>query len=194
MRRDEAGRILPMMGSEHPMWNGGRITTCGYVRVHVGREHHLANNRGYAYEHRLVMEEKLGRRLRPGEIVHHIDRDGLNNNPDNLSLCADSTAHKVEHRSPACRRRLPNEANPTLRCSCGCSRTFLKYDKWGQPRRFYQYHRNGRREGIGRLRGPDEMNTAINCGCGCGRQLMRFDRRGRARQYIHGHHRRKPHD
>ena len=38
------------------------------------------------FEHRLVMEQFLGRRLRRGEIVHHLDGDGLNNSIDNLSL------------------------------------------------------------------------------------------------------------
>ena len=34
----------------------------------------------YVYEHRLLMEQKIGRLLRPGEIIHHKDGDRLNNN------------------------------------------------------------------------------------------------------------------
>jgi hypothetical protein len=37
-------------------------------------------------EHRQVMEQKLGRRLASNEIVHHIDGNPLNNDPDNLML------------------------------------------------------------------------------------------------------------
>ena len=38
------------------------------------------------HEHRAVVEKKLGRALRKGEIVHHIDNDRHNNHPDNLAV------------------------------------------------------------------------------------------------------------
>ncbi len=34
--------------------------------------------------HRWVAEDKLSRPLRRGEVVHHMDRDKGNNDPDNL--------------------------------------------------------------------------------------------------------------
>jgi hypothetical protein len=37
-------------------------------------------------EHRILMERKLGRPLLDSEIVHHMDENTLNNNPDNLEL------------------------------------------------------------------------------------------------------------
>lgn len=36
--------------------------------------------------HRVVAERKIGRQLLPGEVVHHIDGDKLNNHPDNLEV------------------------------------------------------------------------------------------------------------
>lgn len=48
--------------------------------------HPKANKRGYVLEHRLVMEEKLGRYLEDYEIVHPKDGNRLNNHPDNLEL------------------------------------------------------------------------------------------------------------
>ena len=36
--------------------------------------------------HRVVMEQKLGRPLQPGEIIHHIDGNKQNNHPGNLLL------------------------------------------------------------------------------------------------------------
>jgi hypothetical protein len=49
------------------------------------------------YLHRWVMEQKLGRPLEYGEIVHHKDKNRLNNDPDNLELCTDQGAHMRHH-------------------------------------------------------------------------------------------------
>lgn len=52
---------------------------------------------GHERQHRVVMEQKLGRKLRPGEVVHHIDRNTRNNDPDNLELKASQADHIREH-------------------------------------------------------------------------------------------------
>lgn len=38
----------------------------------------------------VVVEQALGRRLGPGEIVHHVDGDKLNNHQSNLLVCSRS--------------------------------------------------------------------------------------------------------
>ena len=49
-------------------------------------------------EHRLVMEEKLGRLLLPSEVVHHKDGNKTNNHPDNLELFSSNGKHiSTEH-------------------------------------------------------------------------------------------------
>lgn len=48
-------------------------------------------------EHRVVMEKKLGRPLKPGEVVHHIDGDKHNNAPENLMVFASQTEHATWH-------------------------------------------------------------------------------------------------
>lgn len=51
------------------------------------------------YVHRTVMEQKLGRKLKPGELVHHKDENKLNNDPDNLEL-TNRSKHAKEHWKP----------------------------------------------------------------------------------------------
>ena len=49
------------------------------------------------HEHRRVAEDILGRPLRKGEIVHHIDGNKLNNSPDNLEILPSQAAHARLH-------------------------------------------------------------------------------------------------
>lgn len=60
--------------------------------------------RGGRHEHRVVMEQKLGRPLAQGEIVHHDDGDGHNNAPDNLIL-TDRPEHARIHFTGVPRKR-----------------------------------------------------------------------------------------
>ena len=49
-------------------------------------EHPFATKKGYVREHRLVIEENIGRILLESEVVHHIDGNSLNNSLENLQL------------------------------------------------------------------------------------------------------------
>lgn len=132
-------------GTKNGLWRGGRsIASNGYVLVRVGIDHHLADSRGYAYEHRLVAESKLGRRLLPGEVVHHQDGDKTNNDPSNLEVVDSIAHHAFEHRSVERGLRKPDEPNPIVQCECGCGSSFLRFDEAKRPRRFVSGH-NARR-------------------------------------------------
>ncbi len=138
-------------GSLNANWRGGRsIASNGYVLIRVGTGHHLADVRGYAYEHRVVAENSLGRRLVDGEEVHHKDGNKTNNIPENLEVVT-RQEHFVEHRSDRNRDRLrkPGEANETIACACGCGSPMTRFDIEGRPRRFIHGH-NGKRTEKGR--------------------------------------------
>jgi hypothetical protein len=60
-------------------WGSGYIDPKGYRR--------FGNN----LEHRIVMEKKLGRKLRLNERVHHINGKRTDNRPSNLELMAMNT-------------------------------------------------------------------------------------------------------
>lgn len=74
------------------------ITSHGYRLIFVGKQHHLSDVRGYVYEHRLIAETMLNRKLTPRDIVHHIDDDPLNNDPSNLNIIT-RAEHAQLHKS-----------------------------------------------------------------------------------------------
>lgn len=128
-------------GPANGNWKGGRSTTShGYVLVRVGKEHPLADVRGYAYEHRLVGQSTLGRPLLPGEEIHHRDKVRSNNQPGNLAVEASRAEHMLHHRKPGSLQRLPGEPNELVRCECGCGAEMTRYDRYGRPRRFVSGH------------------------------------------------------
>ena len=61
------------------------------------RSHHRAWKDGRVYEHIIIAEQELGRELKPREVVHHIDHDKLNNDPENLMVFRSENDHKAYH-------------------------------------------------------------------------------------------------
>ena len=57
----------------------------------------LTLDEGSRLFHRQVAEERLGRKLQLSEVVHHLDGNGLNNEPANLIVLASSSDHMILH-------------------------------------------------------------------------------------------------
>lgn len=126
-------------GPNNPNWRGGRsIASNGYVIVRRPG-HHLADVRGYVYEHRLVAEQKLGRRLSKGEITRQKNGIKHDNHPDNIEVLP-SRSHQMAKRRKRKDLRPVGAPNPMVSCKCGCGAKLLRYDATNRPRRYLPSH------------------------------------------------------
>ncbi len=68
-------------------WNGGRSSKYkpGYMSIYTGVKDGVSQ---YRTEHLLIAERVLGRKLKKGEVVHHINGDKLDNRNCNLLICS----------------------------------------------------------------------------------------------------------
>ena len=115
IRKERIGAANPMYGKrgeQCPRWKGGKkVRKNGYTLVVAPPDHPYPSDSSmgsirYILEHRLVMEQHLGRYLLPTEVVHHIDGNPRNNDISNLRLYASQAEHIAqEHTNEKNQRR-----------------------------------------------------------------------------------------
>lgn len=91
-------------GEKTSRWKNGRtITREGYVVVTLSLDDPMAvmapkGRNLRVREHRLIMARHLGRPLKPSEVVHHKNRNKMDNRIENLELF-DYVDHALEHHN-----------------------------------------------------------------------------------------------
>lgn len=74
----------------------GRIKRSGYWYLRLP-DHPHSGKQGYIAEHRIIVEQNLGRYLLFEETVHHINGDKTDNRLENLELYATRGQHTLHH-------------------------------------------------------------------------------------------------
>ena len=85
---------------KHPSWKGGKyISNDGYIMINIKIGHNDTSGwSSYQKEHKVIIEQQLGRKLLKNEVIHHIDGIKTNNTISNLWL-TDQKSHRKAHVS-----------------------------------------------------------------------------------------------
>ena len=87
-------------GEKNKSWKGGKYKCNGYILIYQPN-HPFCSNINYVREHRLIIENIIGRYLQPYEECHHINKIKDDNRPQNLMAFANKTTHrKFEWNKP----------------------------------------------------------------------------------------------
>jgi hypothetical protein len=119
------------------VWKIEKIVRKGDYFYAVVKDHPNSSKFGYVLEHRVVMENHLGRLLDPKEHVHHVNGDRHDNRVENLLVMTEKE-HLLEHnksrsrlfllvKCPECRSvfdRDNRNKKPIMFCSRKCAGLF----------------------------------------------------------------------
>jgi hypothetical protein len=103
--------------------NGAGSISCGYRKIYIDGEQ--------VWEHRYLMEQYLGRKLKPfpEEVIHHINGDRLDNRIENLQVVSQSI-----HRSECEYHNYRDESFKTCsKCHKVLPRSAFSLDKQTKP-------------------------------------------------------------
>ena len=82
-----SNQLLPHRYGTGKNGPGKTINAGGYVQDTITK----------GYEHRAVLERKIGRPLRPEEVCHHVNGDRKDNRQENLDLHPSQSDHMIAH-------------------------------------------------------------------------------------------------
>lgn len=85
-------RMTGKKGKASISWKGGHHKQHGYVMIYKP-SHPFSDHRGYVREHRIIVEGKIGRFLKPKEHCHHINKIRDDNRPKNLMAFITKSEH-----------------------------------------------------------------------------------------------------
>lgn len=93
------------------MWKIKKIVSKGDYNYALVPEHPFCTKNGYVLEHRIVVENNLGRLLNRNEVVHHKNEDKKDNRYENLEVLTSSehaTKHGLEQGKAMVEFKCPN--------------------------------------------------------------------------------------
>jgi len=83
-------------GSKNQNWKNGKRIQQGYIYI-LQPAHPRATKAGYIKRSHLIMEKKIGRFIKPLEIVHHINGIKDDDRLENLQLFSNRNKHNKIH-------------------------------------------------------------------------------------------------
>jgi len=127
--------VKPLKGKDNPRWKGGTIRKSdGYKLISVDGKQN--------YEHRIVMEKHLKRKLKAGENVHHINGNRTDNRIENLELNGRSE-HTIKYHK---NKKNTERYKKCLNCNkifyqMQLKQKFCSHDCGYKYRKMYGYYR-----------------------------------------------------
>ena len=129
------------MAEKAPNWKGG-------IAYHTSNKHdlkyrliyntkHPRRRNNHIFEHILIAESVLNKRLPDNAMIHHIDGDGTNNNHSNLLICEKSLHQTIHARQRAIREC----SNPNWR-KCHICKSYDELDNLRKLNNGSFYHKH----------------------------------------------------
>ena len=86
-------KLRALVGPKSAIWKAGLTISQGYLCFTKSPANGAHAN---MLLHRVIAEWKYGRSVRPGEHVHHVDGNKLNNSPENIQILS-ASEHTILH-------------------------------------------------------------------------------------------------